>query len=110
MTGGGETYDRPRIHAALRAGGERSSISLRSVSSRLPSRAVKSFALKSNAVQFSFQPPPVPRLRVQSGDAVHPLARHFKARLAERVHDLVPIPHGSVLDALERVVADQVAG
>jgi len=38
------------------------------------------------------------------------LARHFKARLAERVDDLVAIPHGPVLDALEQVVADQVAG
>jgi len=38
------------------------------------------------------------------------LARHFKARLAERVYDLVAIPHGTVLDALEQVVADQVSG
>jgi len=38
------------------------------------------------------------------------LARHFEARLAERVDDLVAIPHGPVLDALEQVVADQVAG
>jgi len=38
------------------------------------------------------------------------LARHFKAGLAERVNDLVTIPHGPVLDALEQVVADQVAG
>ena len=87
-----------------------SSISLRSVSSRLPSRAVKSFALESNSVQFSFQPPPVPRLRVQRGDVVHALARHFKTGLAQRVYDLVAIPHGPVLDALKQVVADQVAG
>jgi len=66
--------------------------------------------LKSNSVQFSFQPPPVARLRVQRGDVVHALARHFEARLAERVDDLVAIPHGPVLDALEQVVADQVAG
>ena len=38
------------------------------------------------------------------------MARHFKARLSERVHDLVAIPHGPVLDALKQVVADQVAG
>ena len=86
------------------------SISLRSVSSRLPSRAVKSFALESNSVQFSFQPPPVTRLRVQRGDVVHALARHFKAGLMQRVYDLVAIPHGPVLDTLEQVVPDQVAG
>ena len=87
-----------------------SSISLRSLSSRLRSRTVKSFALESNSVQFSFQPPPVPRLRVQRGDVVHALARHFKARLAQRVDDLVAIPHRPVLDPLEQVVPDQVSG
>ena len=87
-----------------------SSISLRSFSSRFRRRSVKSFALESNSVQFSFQPPPVPRLRVQRGDVVHALARHFKAGLAERVNDLVTIPHGPVLDTLEQVVPDQVSG
>ena len=38
------------------------------------------------------------------------MARHFKAGLAERVNDLVTIPHGPVLDTLEQVVPDQVAG
>ena len=38
------------------------------------------------------------------------MARHFKAGLAERVYDLGTIPHDPVLDALEQVVADQVAG
>jgi len=38
------------------------------------------------------------------------LARHFEARLMQRVHDLVAISHGPALDALEQVVADQVAG
>jgi len=38
------------------------------------------------------------------------LAGHFKARLAQRVNDLAAIPHGPVLDALEQVVPDQVAG
>ena len=87
-----------------------SSISLRSFSSRLRSRSVKSFALEVNSVQSSFQPPPVPRVRVQGGDVVHALARHFEARLPQRVDDLVAIPHGPVLNALEQVVPDQVAG
>jgi len=38
------------------------------------------------------------------------LARHFEAGLPQRLDDLVAIPHGPVLDALEQVVADQVAG
>ena len=87
-----------------------SSISLRSISSRLRSRSVKSFALEVNSVQFSFQSPPLPRLRVQRRDVVHALARHFEARLAQSGDDLVAIPHRPVLDALEQVVPDQVAG
>ena len=38
------------------------------------------------------------------------MARHFKARLAQRLDDLAAIPHGPVLDTLEQVVPDQVAG
>ena len=86
-----------------------SSISLRSASSRLRSRPVKSFALEVNSVQFSFQPPPVPGLGVQCRDVVLALARHLEARLPERGDDLVAVPHRPVLDALEQVVPDQVA-
>ena len=87
-----------------------SSISLRSVSSRLRSRSVKSFALEVKCVQFSFQPPPVPAAGVQRCDVVLALPRHFEARLPQGGHDFVAIPHRSVLDALEQVVPDQVAG
>ena len=87
-----------------------SSISLRSVSSRVRSRSVNSFALEVNSVQFSFQPPPVPGLGVQRGEVVLPLARHFEVRLPQGGDDFVAIPHRSVLDALEQVVPDQVAG
>ena len=58
-----------------------SSISLRSVSSRLRSRSVKSFPLEVTCVQFSFQPPPVPGLGVQRRDVVLALPRHFETRL-----------------------------
>ena len=87
-----------------------SSISLRSLSSRLRSRSVKSFALEVKCVQFSFQPPPVPAVGVQRRDVVLALARHFEARLPQGGDDFVAIPHRSVLDTLEQVVPDQVAG
>ena len=54
-----------------------SSISRRSVSSRLRSRSVKSFALEIMCVQFSFQPPPVPGLGIQQRQVVLALARHL---------------------------------
>ena len=38
------------------------------------------------------------------------LARHFEARLPQGGDDIKPVPHGAVLDALEQVVPDQVAG
>jgi len=38
------------------------------------------------------------------------LARHFEARLPQGGDDLGPVPHRSVLDTLEQVVPDQVAG
>ncbi|MDE0357263.1 MAG: hypothetical protein OXN92_05920 [Gammaproteobacteria bacterium] len=38
------------------------------------------------------------------------LARHFETRLAQRGDDIGTIPHDAVLDALEQVVPDQVAG
>ena len=87
-----------------------SSISLRSCCSRLRSRSVKSFALEVNSVQPSFQPPPVAAFGVQRGDVVLALARHFEARLPQCRDDIGTIPHGSVLDALEQVVPDQVVG
>ena len=87
-----------------------SSISLRSLSSRLRSRSVKSFALEVKCVQLSFQPPPVPAVGVQRRDVVLPLARYFEARLPQGGDDFVAIPHRSVLDTLEQVVPDQVAG
>ena len=61
-------------------------------------------------VQLSFQPPTVPGRGVQRRDVVLALARHFEARLPQGGDDLVAIPHGPVLDALEQVVPDQVAG
>ena len=38
------------------------------------------------------------------------MARHFEASLPQCGDDLVAIPHRSVLDALEQIVPDQVAG
>ena len=38
------------------------------------------------------------------------MARHFEARLPEGGDDIVAIPHRALLDALEQVVPDQVAG
>ena len=67
-----------------------SSISLRSVSSRLPQPVAQIVPARSpSAVQFSFQPPPVPGRRVQRRDVVLALARHFEARLMQRVYDLM---------------------
>ena len=87
-----------------------SSISLRSFSSRLRSRSLKSFAVEVLSIQFSFQPPTVPGLRVQRGEIVLALARHFEARLPQCRDDLVAVAHHAVLDALEQVVPEQVAG
>ena len=60
-----------------------SSISRRSVSSRRRSLAVKSLWLEVMLVQRSFQPPPVPAVRVPSGHVFLALARHLKARLLQ---------------------------
>ena len=86
-----------------------SSISRLSLSSRLLSRAVKSFAVEVLSIQSSFQPPPVPGLGVQRGEVVLALARHFETRLPQCGDDIGTIPHHAVLDALEQVVPDQVA-
>ena len=66
-----------------------SSTCRRSLSSRLWSLSVKSFARELLSIQFSFQPPPVPALRVQRGDVVLALARHFEARLPQGGDDIV---------------------
>ena len=87
-----------------------SSISCLSLSSRLRSRSVKSFAVEVLSIQFSFQPPPVPGLGVQRSEVVLALARHFEARLPQCGHDVGTVPRRAVLDALEQVVPDQVAG
>ena len=83
-----------------------SSVSRRSVSSRLRSRSVKAFALEVKCVQFSFQPPPVPGLEVQRGEVVLALARHIEARLPHCSDDIVVVLHGSVLDPLEQEAPD----
>ncbi len=44
-------------------------------------RALKSFALEVMLVQRSFQPPPLPTVRVVGGHVVLALARHVEARL-----------------------------
>ena len=87
-----------------------SSISRLSLSSLLRSRSVKSFAVEVLSIQFSFQPPPVAGLGVQRGEVVLALARHFQARLPKGGDDIGPVPRRAVLDALEQVVPDQVAG
>ena len=87
-----------------------SSVSRRSASSRLRSRSVNSFALEVKCVQLSFQPPPVPGRRIQDRQVVLALARHFEARLPQGGDDIGPVPHRAVLDTLEQVVPDQVAG
>ena len=87
-----------------------SSISLRSLSSRLRSRSLKSFAVEVLSIQFSFQPPSVSGRGVQRRDVVLALARHFETRVLQRGDDLGPVAHHAVLDALEQVVPDQVAG
>ena len=38
------------------------------------------------------------------------MARHFEARLPQGDDDIGPVPHRAVLDTLEQVVVDQVAG
>ena len=87
-----------------------SSISRRSLSRRLRVRPVKSFGLEVKGVQPSLQPPTVPGLGVHRGEVFLALARHFKARLTQRGDDIEAVIHRAVLDALEQVVPDQVAG
>ncbi|MCZ0936609.1 MAG: hypothetical protein OXJ54_15730, partial [Gemmatimonadetes bacterium] len=86
-----------------------SSIFLRSVSSRVRNRSVKSFAVEVLSIQFSFQPPAFSALGVQRGEVVLALPGHFEARLAQRGDDIASVAHHAVLDALDQVVPDQVA-
>ena len=72
--------------------------------------ALKSFALEVMCVQLSFQPPPVPGRGIKGRQVVLPLERHLQARLLQGVDDIGPVPYRAVLDTLEQVVADQVAG
>ncbi|WP_420447349.1 hypothetical protein [Candidatus Palauibacter sp.] len=60
--------------------------------------------MEINSVHFSFQSPPVPGLRVQRGDVIHTLARHFEARLPERGDNIVAVLDRTMLDTLEQVV------
>ncbi len=87
-----------------------SPVFLRSPFSRARIRSVKSFGLEVKGVQPSLQPPTVPGLGVQRGQVFLALARHFKARLPERGDDIETVFHHAVLDALEQIVPDQVAG
>ena len=49
-------------------------------------------------------------LGVQGRQVVLALARHLEARLPQGGNDIGPVPHRAVLDTLEQVVPDQVAG
>ena len=60
-------------------------------------------------VQRSFQPPPLPTLRVVSGHVVVTLARHVEARLLQGGDHAGPILHRPGLDALHQVVLDRRA-
>ena len=52
----------------------------------------------------------MPRRGIQGRQVVLALARHLQARLPQGGDDIGPIPYRAVLDTLEQVVADQVAG
>ena len=102
---GGEPPQSPSTRGAVN-----SSIAWRSVSGRLRNRSVKSFALEVMCVQFSFQPPPVPGRGIHGRQVVLALARHLQARLLQGCDDIRPVPYRAVLDTLEQIVPDQVAG
>ena len=86
-----------------------SSITRRLLSRCLHVCPVKSFGLEVKGVQPSLQPPAVPGLGVHRGQVVLALARHLKARFPERGDDIEAVLHRAVLDALEQVVADEIA-
>ena len=60
-------------------------------------------------IQRSLQPPPLPRLRVAGGHVAVALARHVEARFLQRGDDVGAAAHGAELDALQQVVADELA-
>ena len=85
------------------------------VNSRIPlrarsSRLVESFRLEVKGVQPTLEPPAVSGLGVHCGQVVLALARHFQTRLPERGDDIGAVLQRAVLDALDQVVADQIAG
>ena len=84
-----------------------SSMSRRSLASRLRSRSVKSPALEFLSIQLPFQPPPVPGFGVQRCQVVSALARHFDTRLLQSRDDIGPIPHCA---ARARETGDHEAG
>ena len=61
-------------------------------------------------VQRSFQPPPLPTVRVVGGHVVLALARHVEARLLQGGDDAGPVLHRAALDAPQQVVPDLVPG
>ena len=87
-----------------------SPIPLRSFSIRVSVRPVESSGLEVKGVQPSLQPPTISGLGVLRGQVFLALARHFQARLPERGDDIEAVFHRAVLDALDQVVPDQVAG
>ena len=86
-----------------------SSISIRSVSSRRRSLAVKSLWFEVMLVQRSLQPPSFAAVRVPSGDVAVALARHFEARFLQGGDDIGAAVDYAALDALDQVVPDQLA-
>ena len=61
-------------------------------------------------VQRSFQPPPLPTVRVVGGHVVLALARHIEARLLQGGDDAGPVLHRAALEAPQQVVPDLVPG
>ena len=86
-----------------------SSMRCRSVSSRLLSRAVKSFGLEVSFIQFSPQPPPLPAIGIAGGDVVLALARHLQPHVFQCGNHVGAALYRAVLDALHQVVANQCA-
>ena len=60
-------------------------------------------------IQRSFQPPPLAAVRIAGGQVVLALAGHLEAGLLQGGDHIGAAPHRAVLDALQEVVADQLA-
>ena len=73
-------------------------------------RALNSFSLEVMLVQRSFQPPPLPTLRVVGGHVVLALARHVESRLLQGGDHAGPVLHRAARDAPQQVVPDLVPG